>query len=488
MTTKTYRKEADSIGEKQVPANALYGINSLRALENFPYYTPFDLEWYKAMGEVKLAVYMTYKKFLDSLHEQFPNKQIPLDLIPVDKIDAMIEAAKEVAEGKYFDQFIVPSISGGAGTSINMNVNEIIANLALQKLNKPLGDYSYIDPIESANVYQSTNDVVPTSLKVALIRLLKELENSINNLRHTVEYLENKHRNDLRLGFTQMQIAVPSSFGNLFSAYNAALSRDWWRISKAIDTIKSVNLGGSAIGTAMGVPLFMVMEMAETLQKNTALPINRATNLSDATSNLDAYIEVHGMLKAHAGNLEKMVNDLRLLASDVVGANAVKIPPRQVGSSIMPGKINPVIPEFVISVSHSVYAHDTLVSSLSAQGCLDLNAYLPVIGHNIIESIKMLTAANNTANEHLISGLEIDPEVDKNKVYKSKSISTVMNPFIGYKKSSEYAKMMQKEKCNIFEANEKLKIMDKERLSFILKPENLLKTGFTIAELVEDKK
>lgn len=481
-----YRIETDSIGEKEIPTDALYGINSIRAVENFPYITPIDIEWYKAMGDVKTAVYTSYKKFLKAINEQYPNDEVPLDLITEDVLDVLIEAGKEVAEGKHFDSYIVPALNGGAGTSINMNVNEIITNVALIKLGKQPGEYSFIDPFEDANVYQSTNDVVPTALRLALIRLIVQLEESVHKLMYAVKRFANNYKNSLRIGYTQMQAAVPSSYGKLFEAYYQALSRDRRRFERAPEIIKNVNLGGSAIGTAMGVPLFMVMDMTDTLQKMTHLPISRANDLSDGTSNLDVLAEFHGLLKTHAVNLEKIVNDIRLMASDVVGHYSINIPARQVGSSIMPGKINPVIPEFVISVSHSVYANDVLVNSLCGQGCIDLNAYAPAIGNNIISSIRMLIAANDTTREHLVEGLTINPEVDEANVYSSRSIATALNPLIGYKKSSEYSKMMRETGCNIFEANEKLKILDKERLEYVLRPENLLKTGFTISELMEE--
>ena len=199
-----------------------------------------------------------------------------------------------------------------------------------------------------------------------------------------------------------MQEAVPSTFGRLFSSYSDALSRDWWRVSKCLERIKVVNLGGSAIGTSVAVPKYFVSEVVARLQQLSGLPVTRGENLSDATSNLDPFVEVHGILKAHAVNLEKMVSDLRLLASDVYGTHSLTIPKKQVGSSIMPGKVNPVIPEYVISCAHRVYSNDQLIAGLSAQGCLELNAYLPVIGHAMLESLKLLISADNTAAAHLL--------------------------------------------------------------------------------------
>ncbi len=193
-----------------------------------------------------------------------------------------------------------------------------------------------------------------------------------------MEKLEKKYRNTLRIAYTQMQEAVPSTYGRLFSSYSDALSRDWWRVSKCLERIKVVNLGGSAIGTSIAVPKYFVAEVVSRLQQITGLPVTRGENLSDATSNLDPFVEVHGILKAHAVTLEKMANDLRLLASDIHGGHSLSIPKKQTGSSIMPGKVNPVIPEYVISCAHRVYSNDQLIAGLSAQGCLELNAYLPL--------------------------------------------------------------------------------------------------------------
>ncbi len=481
------RTEKDFLGEKKIPKDALYGIHSLRAKENFPDNSPFSLEWYKAVGLTKLACYLTYDKFKNASTQKYSDIDLPINLFEKKIIDALIESAEEVSEGKYYDHFIVPAIQGGAGTSINMNVNEIIANVSLKKLGKNAGNYQTIDPIEHANIYQSTNDVIPTSLKVAAIKLLVDLEEKINELRTDIEALENKNRNKLRIGYTQMQEAVPSSFGMLFSSYNEALSRDWWRVSKCFERIKIVNLGGSAIGTGIAVPRFFIMEAVATLQKLTNLPITRSENMPDATSNLDSLVEVHAILKAHAVNLEKMASDIRLLSSDLAGRKEIIIPQKQTGSSIMPGKVNPVIPEFVISAAHKIYTNDNLISSLSAQGTLDLNANLPAIGNALLESIKLLIAANKTLKENLFNELKIDSDSAKKRLFKSPAITTALSPYIGYHKAAELAKKMKETNWDIFQANEQIQIMDSKKLRKILQPQNLLKTGFTLKDLIDFK-
>ena len=250
------RQETDFIGSLDLPQEALYGINAVRARVNFPDSTRFSVDWYKAVGTVKHACYIAAKQFYSAASAKYDLQKTSLRIIDEAVLDTLEKAAQEVAVGKHFDHFIVPAIQGGAGTSINMNVNEIIANVALQKLGETPGSYNIIDPVEHANIFQSTNDVIPTALKVASMKLLSELENSINELRHAIEIQEAAGRHHLRVAYTQMQEAVPSSFGRLFGTYNEALSRDWWRVSKCFERIKTVNLGGSAIGSGITVPRF----------------------------------------------------------------------------------------------------------------------------------------------------------------------------------------------------------------------------------------
>lgn len=477
-----YRIETDSLGEKKIPADALYGIHAMRAKENFPGNTQFPVEWYKAVGITKLACYNTYRKFRDAATEKF-GQNLTVKIINNDILDALIEAAGEIAYGNHSDQFIVPAVQGGAGTSINMNINEIITNSALLNTGHKCGEYSFIDPLEHANIYQSTNDVIPTALTVAVMKLLQSLEEQINMLRQKVEEFEKENREKLRPGYTQMQEAVPSSYGILFSTYNEALSRDWWRVSKCSERIKQVNLGGGAIGTGLSLPRFFIIEVVPELRNLTGLPLAHSENLSDATSNLDKWVEIHATLKAHAVNLEKMSGDLRLLASDIAGEKILSLPERQVGSSIMPGKINPVIPEFVISAAHKIYSNDVLVSSLSGQGALELNAYLPVIGCTVIESINLLISCDNTLLNNLFAGLIINGDSGYKALINSPSITTALSPHIGYHKAAEIAFLMKEKRINIFEANSILKVIDDTKLKTILQPGNLLKLGFSLDDL-----
>lgn len=478
------RIEQDFIGKIEIPDNAIYGINSVRAKDNFPDQTHFHIEWYKAIGVVKQACYITIQSFKKAVLIKNPEKMDKMNL-PDDKtIETLIETAKEITEGKYFNNFIVPAVQGGAGTSINMNVNEIITNISLQSMGFTFGDYKTIDPIEQANLYQSTNDVIPTALKVATLKLFNQLEEQINKMRTKVEYLEATYRNSLRTGYTQMQQAVPSSFGQLFGAYNDALSRDWWRVSKCFERIKTVNLGGGATGSGIAIPRFFIIEVVPELKRLTGLPITQSENLTETTSNLDVWVEVHAIIKAHAVTLEKIVSDIRLLGSDILQNSELQIPAQQAGSSIMPGKVNPVISEFVISAAHKIYTNDQLVTNLSAKGTLELNAYLPTIGHAIIESLKLLIACDKTIEENLLANLVVLEDVAKENLYKSPSVCTALSPVIGYHKAAELSKYMKDNKCTIFDANNELNILGREQLNKYMESGFLLQKGFSIKDII----
>jgi aspartate ammonia-lyase len=476
------RLEEDFLGQLAIPADALYGIQSVRASQNFPDSSRFNLEWYKAMGAVKLACYQTCHKYYEALKSSLSSSEIPFRIIEEEKLKAMEQAAIEIMDGKWFDQFIVPATQGGAGTSINMNINEIIANRALLISGEVLGNYSIFDPIEHSNIYQSTNDVVPTALRIAIMRMLQKLEFSIDHLRKKTEETEKIYRDTPRLAYTQMQAAVPSTYGQLFSSYNDALARDWWRVSKAMERIKVVNLGGSAIGTAIGVPQFFVMEATPMLRLITHLPVTRGENLSDITQNQDSVVEVHAILKALAVNLEKISSDLRLLASNLIGSAEVKIPARQVGSSIMPAKVNPVIVEYVICETHKVYANDQLITSLAASGCLDLNAYIPTIGDALLSSIQSLTNACLSLADNLIADLMVDKAKAESKLFESPAVATAIAVFTGYHKASILSKYMTENNCSVFDANLALNIIPHDQLEKILDPARLTKLGFNISD------
>jgi aspartate ammonia-lyase len=300
-----------------------------------------------------------------------------------------------------------------------------------------------------------------------------------------MEQLETKHRSSLRLAYTQMQEAVPSTYGMLFSTYSEALSRDWWRISKAKERIKVVNLGGGAIGTGISIPRFFIMEVTPALKKLSSQPLTQGENLADATSNLDKWVEVHAILKAHAVNLEKMVNDLRLLSSGLGGEKEIELPSLQVGSSIMPGKINPVLPEFVISSAHRIYANDQKITSLCALGTLELNAYLPEIGIAMLESLKLMKAMNVALKEKVLKGIRVNEDLARKKLFRSPAVTTALSPLIGYNRAAELANTMKEKSLDIFEANKELGKIDAEKLEKLLEADQLLKLGFTMNDIRE---
>lgn len=472
------REEKDFLGTLHLPKQALYGIHALRAKENFPYKMPFPIEWYKAMGEVKKSCYSTYRQLKNEVQNCTDLQDSSYSFFSDDLIDALEFGALEVAQGLHFDQFIVTGISGGAGTSVNMNINEIITNLALKSLGFNPGQYEIIDPIEQANVFQSTNDVVPTALKVAVMKCFNKLEVAINKLRNHVEGAEKKFRNILRVGHTQLQEAVPSSYGKLLSTYSDALSRDWWRVSKCLERIKVVNLGGSAIGTGMTVPRYFIYQNIKNLRLITSLPLTLGENLMDATSNLDSFVEVGATIKSHAVNLEKMSNDLRLLSSDLSTA-ACQIPARQVGSSIMPGKINPVIVEYVISCCHRIYGNDQVITSLCARGDFELNAYLPLIGVCLIENLEMLMTCNQVLGDFLFLGLKVDGDKSMDLILRSPVCATALVPYKGYHDAAQLAQFMKENSVDIYTANQELNLVSQEFLQSLMTPEKLLALGFS---------
>ncbi|PID27460.1 MAG: aspartate ammonia-lyase [Candidatus Cloacimonadota bacterium] len=475
-----FRVEKDFLGELEVERDRKYGIHSLRAKSNFPNNHLFSISWYRAIGDVKRSFYRTVLKFKSAIDKKYPNLDLKISIPSNSCLNSMIQASEEISLGKYFDDFIVPAISGGAGTSINMNVNEIIANRSLEILGFNYGDYEKIDPVNDANIFQSTNDVIPSALKIAIMRKLSILESGINDLRFEGEKLENRYRDIMRMGHTQMQEAVPTSYGKLFSSYNNALSRDWWRVSKCFERIKVLNLGGGAIGTGLAIPRFVILEVINNLKSELNLPLSRSENMSDTTSNLDTFVEVHAILKSLSVNLEKMVSDLRLLSSDLV-KSSLSIPEKQTGSSIMPGKVNPVIPEYVVSCSAKVFANDSMISELAAKGCLELNPYIPIIGDALLNSLDLMISSVSTIKSNIFMGLTIESR-NEDILYKT-GIATALVPYIGYKKSSELSFYMKRNNSSIIDANKHFNYIDNEKLLEIVKSNSLLKMGFSVADI-----
>ena len=479
------RLEQDSLGTLEIPSDAYFGIHSQRAVNNFPNNDKFSLDWYKAIGLIKKVYYLAWMEFNKESTIKYPSTVLHFKNISAKEITALIQSAQEIYEGKWFDHFVVGAITGGAGTSINMNINEIIANRALEILKQPLGNYSLIHPLDHANIFQSTNDVIPSALKLATMWKLAELSAQIDKVKQKIEMLEKSFNNCIRIAYTQMQEAVPSTWGRFFSNYSDALSRDWWRVSKCEERIKQINLGGSAIGTGLTVPRFIIVSIFEILKGLTNLPLHRSENMCDTTSNLDTIVEVHAILKAHTVNLEKLANDLRLISSDLFKHQAFRLSPVQEGSSIMPGKYNPVICEYIISICHKVRSNDQLISNMAGLGVLDLNAYLPIIGHALLESLNLLIIANLSLSNNLLN--KIIKTDDDHDYLKSPVIVTALIPHIGHAKAAKLMNFMKENQTDVLKANAILKLLPDQVITALLTPSKLTSLGFRLKDLEEEK-
>ncbi|HHY46619.1 MAG TPA: aspartate ammonia-lyase, partial [Firmicutes bacterium] len=418
------RVEKDAFGEVEIPKDAYYGIHSMRASRNFPV-SRFSIhpELIIAFGQVKQACAMA---------------NVEVGLLPRQVGDAIITAASELASGKFLDQIIVDPYQGGAGTSTNMNVNEVIANRAIELLGGEKGDYSIIHPIDHVNLSQSTNDVFPTSLRVAAIKLARRLSQSLAGLQGALQAKEREFASILKIGRTELQDAVPITLGQEFGAWAEAVARDWWRIYKVEERLRQVNLGGTAVGTGLNASRRYIRIVIERLREITGIGLARAENTVEATQNADHFAEVSGFLKAAAVNLAKIASDLRLLSSGPrAGLGEIRLPPLQAGSSIMPGKVNPVMPEMVTQVAYQVMANDVAISMAASSGQLELNAFLPLIAHNLLHSIELLSNAVTLFAERCVSGIEADVVRCRENLQSSAGVATALVPYIGYEKASE---------------------------------------------------
>ncbi|HBO43101.1 MAG TPA: aspartate ammonia-lyase [Planctomycetaceae bacterium] len=423
----TYRTETDLLGPAPVPADALYGIHTVRSVENFPLAgRPVHRALIHAYGAVKLACARTNHALgrLDDWRAR-----------PIQ------DACAELRAG-VLDRFIVvDALQGGAGTSTNMNVNEVIANRALQLSGRSPGEYDAISPTDHVNLHQSTNDTYPTALKVAAIKLLHELEEQIVALVETFQNQEQACADVVKVGRTQLQDAVLTTLGREMGAYAEALSRDRWRISKCEERLRVVNLGGTAIGTGLGAPREYIFAVVETLREITGLGLARAENMVDATQNVDVFVEVSGMLKACAVNLLKISSDLRLLSSGPqAGLGEILLPPRQAGSSIMPTKVNPVIPEAVSQVALRVMAHDQEITQACALGNLELNAFLPLVADALLNSLELLTRAAGILRTHCVAGLTANSERCRAHLAGATAMATALVPVLGYQRAGAAAR------------------------------------------------
>lgn len=427
MTKEGFRWEEDSIGKMEVPTDAYYGVQSLRGKENFLVTgTGMHPEFIRALAQIKKAAAIT-------------NRDAG-DLAP-DIADAISKACDEIAEGQLRDAFVVDAIQGGAGTSANMNANEVIANRAIELLGGEKGDYSLVHPNDHVNMSQSTNDVIPTAGKITSLRLCRTLVAELELLSESLYEKSAEFDDVLKMARTQLQDAVPMRLGQNFSAYGAAINRTLLALEKFLGTYGRVNLGGTAVGTGINASSYYLEHICQNLSLVTGEKLSRSANLFDATENLDYFVETSHRLKTIAVTLTKISNDFRLLSSGPVGGfGEINLPPRQNGSSIMPGKVNPVIPEVVNQIAFLVMGHDVTITLAAQNGQCELNSFEPVLFYCLFQSAEFLTRGVNTLRENCVKGITANRERCREIVEKSPSLATALCPILGYKKSAEIAK------------------------------------------------
>ncbi len=454
---KESRTERDSVGELPVQSGAYYGIQTLRAKENFGITgTKLAFAFVRNIVLVKKAAAKVNRDF---------------GLLEAKKADAIIGACDEILHGKHRKDFIVDAVQGGAGTSANMNVNEVIANLAIERLGGKLGDYTIVNPNDDVNMEQSTNDVIPTAGKLTVLSLAAELIEELRKLEAALSAKAKEFDKILKMGRTQLQDAVPMRLGQAFRAFATATKRSRERIAASLSEMRSINLGATAIGTAINAKEGYFTHITQELSLLTGEELVRPDDLFDATQNVDCFAAVSGALKALAVNLSKMCNDLRLMSSGPrTGLGEIDLPPKQNGSSIMPGKINPVIPEVVNQVAFLVIGHDVTVTMAAEAGQLELNAFEPVIFYQLFESLRTLAGAVKTLTENCIVGITANRERCAEWVNRSVGIVTALNPYTGYLKAAEIAKESLRTGESIRSIVLREGLMDEKTLDEVLDP------------------
>jgi len=468
------RIEKDLLGEKEIPQAAYYGIHTVRAVENFPISgLRVHPELIKAIAMVKKAAAIT---------------NMELGYLDKEKGQAIKQAAEEVIRGEWMDQFIIDAIQGGAGTSTNMNMNEVLANRALEILEREKGDYDYIHPNNHVNMCQSTNDIYPTAIRVAAVNMLLPLNYGFANLQEALQVKESEFAGIIKMGRTQLQDAVPVTLGQEFSAYAQAISRDRWRLYKVEERLRQVNLGGTAIGTGLNAERKYIFMVNEKLREITGLGLARAENMIDVTQNMDVFVEVSGLLKAAAVNLLKVANDLRLLSSGPrTGLGEINLPERQAGSSIMPGKVNPVIPEAINQVAFQVMSNDLAITLAASAGQLELNVMAPLIAHNLLQSLDLLNNGVEIFRKKCILGITANAEKCREYVEKSYGLVTALVPYIGYEEASEIAKKAIHENRSVQEVALETGFFTPEEVEIVLRPQEATHPGISGAKDLKER-
>lgn len=468
---KFFRMESDSIGSKQVPEDAYYGVQSLRAAENFDI-TGLKLhrDFIKSLAQIKKAAAIANNR------AGLLEKRIET---------AIIKACNEIIEGYLHDQFIVDAIQGGAGTSVNMNANEVIANRAIEILGGKKGDYSIVHPNDHVNMGQSTNDVIPTAGKITALKLLPKAIKQLKELYKALEAKAEEFDDVIKMGRTQMQDAVPIRLGQEFKAYSAVVKRDISRLEKVQDELKVVNMGGTAIGTGLNADEEYLRIIVPILNSITNLDLKQSDNLIDATQNLDCFAAVSAAIKTCAISLSKIANDLRLMSSGPrAGFGEINLPPRQNGSSIMPGKVNPVIAEVMNQVAFNIIGNDVTITMAVEAGQLELNAFEPVIFYKLFESIETLAKGVNTFVENCVKGITANRERCKELVDNSVGVITAICPHVGYKKAAEVAKIAIKTGKPVREIAIQEGVLNESELDEILDPMAMTKPGIPAKHLI----
>ena len=466
MKKTDYRVEKDSIGVKDIPEEVYYGVQTLRAAENF-HITGLNMhpEIINSLAYIKKASAIT---------------NCEVGILEKKKAQAIVQACDEIIEGKFHDDFIVDPIQGGAGTSLNMNANEVIANRAIEILGGKKGDYTIVNPNDDVNCGQSTNDVIPTAGKMTSLHLLQNLKKQLLRLYDALNEKAKEFDHVIKMGRTQMQDAVPIRLGQEFKAYSVAIMRDIHRMDKAMDEMRTLNMGGTAIGTGINADENYLRRIVPNLSEISGMEFIQAFDLIDATQNLDSFVAVSGAVKACAVTLSKMSNDLRLMSSGPrAGFGEINLPAKQNGSSIMPGKVNPVIPEVVNQVAFNIIGNDMTITMAAEAGQLELNAFEPIIFYCMFQSIDTLGYAIETLVDNCIVGITANEERCRQLVENSVGIITAICPHVGYEKTADIAKKAINSNESVRSLILKENIMDEEELSRILDPIHMTEPGIS---------
>lgn len=461
-----FRVEKDSIGTKDVPENVYYGVQSLRAAENF-HITGLNMhpEIINSLAYIKKAAAIT---------------NCEAGLLDKRRTQAIVQACDEILEGKFREDFIVDPIQGGAGTSLNMNANEVIANRAIEILGGKKGDYSVVNPNDHVNCGQSTNDVIPTAGKMTSLRLLKKLKKQLLRLHSALEQKADEFDGVIKMGRTQLQDAVPIRLGQEFKAYSVAILRDLNRMDKAMDEMRTLNMGGTAVGTGLNADESYLRRIVPNLSEISVMDLVQAYDLIDATQNLDSFVAVSGAVKACAVTLSKIANDLRLMSSGPrAGFGEINLPAKQNGSSIMPGKVNPVIPEVVNQVAFNAIGNDMTITMAAEAGQLELNAFEPIIFYCLFQSIDTIAYAVNTFVDNCVIGITANETRCRYFVENSVGIITAICPYVGYQKAAEIAKEAIKTGESVRKLIIEKGLLTKEQMDEIMDPVQMTEPGIS---------